>query len=114
MLASSRTMMMPNPSWKSSNQGITTDSTMKVEYIKTSEAAMEAVLIKNYIQKLGVVPSITEPVVIFCDNNRAIAPAKESRSHHRSKYILRLYLSLERWLEEVTFRWNESTQQKMQ
>ncbi|KAL0453532.1 UNVERIFIED_CONTAM: hypothetical protein Slati_1331300 [Sesamum latifolium] len=46
---------------------------------------------KNYIQELGVVPSIAEPVVIFCDNNGAITQAKESRSHHRSKHILRHY-----------------------
>ncbi|KAL0462622.1 UNVERIFIED_CONTAM: Retrovirus-related Pol polyprotein from transposon RE1 [Sesamum latifolium] len=37
------------------------------------------------------VPSIVEPVVIFCDNNGAIAQAKEPRSHHRSKHILRRY-----------------------
>ncbi|KAL0308959.1 UNVERIFIED_CONTAM: hypothetical protein Sradi_5838200 [Sesamum radiatum] len=49
---------------------------------------------KNYIQELGVVPSIAEPVVIFCDNNGAIAQAKELRSHHRSKHILRRYLLL--------------------
>ncbi|KAL0411057.1 UNVERIFIED_CONTAM: Retrovirus-related Pol polyprotein from transposon RE2 [Sesamum latifolium] len=46
---------------------------------------------KNYIQELGVVPSIAEPVVIFGDNNGAIAQAKESRSHHRSKHILKHY-----------------------
>ncbi|KAL0286342.1 UNVERIFIED_CONTAM: hypothetical protein Sradi_7150900 [Sesamum radiatum] len=46
---------------------------------------------KNYIQELGLVPSIAEPVVIFCDNNGAIAQAKEPRSHHRSKYILGRY-----------------------
>ncbi|KAL0283241.1 UNVERIFIED_CONTAM: hypothetical protein Sangu_2902100 [Sesamum angustifolium] len=46
---------------------------------------------KNYIQELGVVPSIVELVVIFCDNNGAIAQAKESRCHHRSKVILRQY-----------------------
>ncbi|KAL0411619.1 UNVERIFIED_CONTAM: Retrovirus-related Pol polyprotein from transposon RE2, partial [Sesamum latifolium] len=56
-----------------------------------SEAAKEAVWMKNYIQELGVVPSIAEPVVIFCDNNGAIAQAKKSRSHHRSKHILRRY-----------------------
>ncbi|KAL0362003.1 UNVERIFIED_CONTAM: hypothetical protein Scaly_1155500 [Sesamum calycinum] len=44
---------------------------------------------KNYIQELAVVPSIAEPVVIFCDNNRTIAQAKELRSHHKSKHILR-------------------------
>ncbi|KAL0282077.1 UNVERIFIED_CONTAM: Retrovirus-related Pol polyprotein from transposon RE2 [Sesamum radiatum] len=46
---------------------------------------------KNYIQELGVVPSIAEPVVIFCDNNGAIAQAKEPRSHHHSKHILSRY-----------------------
>ncbi|KAL0463017.1 UNVERIFIED_CONTAM: Retrovirus-related Pol polyprotein from transposon RE1 [Sesamum latifolium] len=46
---------------------------------------------KNYIQELGVVPTIAEPVVIFCDNNGAIAQANESRFHHRSKHILRRY-----------------------
>ncbi|KAL0307288.1 UNVERIFIED_CONTAM: Retrovirus-related Pol polyprotein from transposon TNT 1-94 [Sesamum radiatum] len=80
--------------WKSSKQDTTTDSTMEVEYIAASEPAKEAVWMKNYIQELGVVPSIVEPVVIFCDNNGAIAQAKELRSHHRSKYIIRRYLLL--------------------
>ncbi|KAL0400195.1 UNVERIFIED_CONTAM: Retrovirus-related Pol polyprotein from transposon TNT 1-94 [Sesamum radiatum] len=77
--------------WKSSKQDTTADSTMEAEYIAASEAAKEAVWMKNYIQELGVVPSIAEPVVIFCDNNGAIAQAKEPRSHHRSKHILRRY-----------------------
>ncbi|KAL0405774.1 UNVERIFIED_CONTAM: Secreted RxLR effector protein [Sesamum latifolium] len=66
--------------WKSSKQDTTTDSTMEAEYIAALEAAKEAVWMKNYIQELGVVPSIAEPIVIFCDNNGAIAQAKESRS----------------------------------
>ncbi|KAL0282949.1 UNVERIFIED_CONTAM: Retrovirus-related Pol polyprotein from transposon TNT 1-94 [Sesamum radiatum] len=77
--------------WKSSKQDTTADSTTEAEYIAASEAAKEAVWMKNYIQELGVVPSIAEPVVIFCDNNGAIAQAKEPRSHHRSKHILRRY-----------------------
>ncbi|KAL0416378.1 UNVERIFIED_CONTAM: Secreted RxLR effector protein [Sesamum latifolium] len=77
--------------WKSSKQDTTADSITEAEYIAASEAAKEAVWMKNYIQELGVVPSIAEPVVIFCDNNGAIAQAKEPRSHHRSKHILRRY-----------------------
>ncbi|KAL0402042.1 UNVERIFIED_CONTAM: Secreted RxLR effector protein [Sesamum latifolium] len=77
--------------WKSSKQGTTAASTTKVEYIAAWAAAKEAVWMKNYIQELGVVPIIAEPVIIFCDNNGAIAQAKEPRSHHRSKYILRRY-----------------------
>ncbi|KAL0284258.1 UNVERIFIED_CONTAM: Retrovirus-related Pol polyprotein from transposon TNT 1-94 [Sesamum radiatum] len=77
--------------WKRSKQDTMADSTTKAEYIAASEAAKEAVWMKNYIQELGVVPSIAEPVVIFCDNNGAIAQVKEPRSHHRSKHILRRY-----------------------
>ncbi|KAL0455015.1 UNVERIFIED_CONTAM: hypothetical protein Slati_0840700 [Sesamum latifolium] len=67
------------------------DFTTEAEYIAASKAAKEAIWIKNCIQELGVVPSIVEPVVIFCDNNGAIAQAKEPRSHHRFKHILRRY-----------------------
>ncbi|KAK4420095.1 Retrovirus-related Pol polyprotein from transposon TNT 1-94 [Sesamum alatum] len=77
--------------WKSSKQATTADSTTEAAYIAASEAAKEAVWMRNYIQELGVVPSIAKLVVIFCDNNGAIAQAKEPRSHHRSKHILRRY-----------------------
>ncbi|KAL0416541.1 UNVERIFIED_CONTAM: Retrovirus-related Pol polyprotein from transposon TNT 1-94 [Sesamum latifolium] len=77
--------------WKSFKHDTTADSTTEVEYIAASEAAKEAVWMKNYFQELGVVPSIAEPVVIFCDNNGTIAQAKEPRSHHKSKHILRYY-----------------------
>ncbi|KAL0457809.1 UNVERIFIED_CONTAM: Copia protein [Sesamum latifolium] len=80
--------------WKSSKQDTTEDSTTEAEYIAASEAAKEAVWIKKYIQELGVVPSIVEPVVIYCDNNGTVAQAKKPRSHHRSKHILRRYLLL--------------------
>ncbi|KAL0412061.1 UNVERIFIED_CONTAM: Retrovirus-related Pol polyprotein from transposon TNT 1-94 [Sesamum latifolium] len=72
-------------------QDTTADSTTEAEYIAASEAAKEAIWMKNYIQELGVVPSIAEPGVIFCDNNGAIAQAKEPRSHPHSKHILRRY-----------------------
>ncbi|KAL0427872.1 UNVERIFIED_CONTAM: hypothetical protein Slati_2962000 [Sesamum latifolium] len=59
---------------------------------------------KNYIQELGVVPSIAEPVVIFCDNNGAIAQEKERRYHHRSKHILRRYHLLREMLSRGDVR----------
>ncbi|KAL0405996.1 UNVERIFIED_CONTAM: Retrovirus-related Pol polyprotein from transposon TNT 1-94 [Sesamum latifolium] len=92
--------------WKSSKQATTTDSTTEAEYIAASEAAKEAFWIKNYIQELGVVPSIAEPVVIFCDNNGAIAQAMESRSHHRSKHILRRYHLLRETVSRGDIRMN--------
>ena len=78
-------------SWKSSKQETTVDSTTESEYIVTSEAAKEAVWIKKVITELGVVPIIVHPILLYCDNNGAIAQAKEPRSHQRSKHILRRY-----------------------
>ncbi|KAK8584146.1 hypothetical protein V6N12_068394 [Hibiscus sabdariffa] len=78
-------------SWKSSKQDIVTDSTTEAEYIAASEAAKEAVWIKKFITELGVVPSISDAMELYCDNNGAIAQAKEPRSHQRSKHILRRF-----------------------
>ena len=78
-------------SWKSSKQSTVADSTTEAEYIAASEAAKEAVWIRKFIAELGVVPSISNPVDLYCDNNGAIAQAKEPRSHQKSKHIQRRY-----------------------
>lgn len=77
--------------WKSSKQDTVADSTTEAEYIAASEAAKEAVWIKKFISELGVVPAIVEAIPVYCDNNGAIAQAKEPRSHQRSKHVLRRY-----------------------
>ena len=68
-------------SWKCSKQSPVADSTTEVEYIVASNAAKEAVWIKKFITDLEVVPNITNPVDVYCDNNGAIAQAKEPISH---------------------------------
>ena len=76
---------------KSSKQSIVAYSTTKAEYIVASDATKEEVWTKKFIIELDVVPSITNPVNLYCDNNGVIAQAKEPRSHQRSKHILRRY-----------------------
>lgn len=78
-------------SWKSSKQDTTADSTTKAEYMAAAEAAKEGVWIKKFISELGVVPSINDPIPLFCDNTGAIAQAKEPRSHQKTKHIVRRY-----------------------
>lgn len=46
---------------------------------------------QKFISKLNVVPSVVDPVTLYCDNNGAIAHAKEPISHQRSKYIFRRF-----------------------
>ncbi|GJZ87039.1 hypothetical protein Tco_0658649 [Tanacetum coccineum] len=61
-----------------------------VEYIAAFDASKEAVWIRKFISGLGVVPTIEEPINMYCDNTRAIAIAKDhgvtkgaSRDHSR-------------------------------
>ncbi|PKI50683.1 hypothetical protein CRG98_028920 [Punica granatum] len=65
------------------------NSTTEAEYIAVSNAAKEAVLIKKFVTELVVIPSIADPVNLYCDNNGAIAQAKETGSHQRSKHIFK-------------------------
>ena len=64
---------------KSSKQSFVAYSTIEIEYIAASDAAKEEVWIKEFIIELDVVPSITNLVNLYCDNNGAIAQAKEPR-----------------------------------
>ena len=77
--------------WKSSKQDTTADSTTEDGHIAASDSAKEAVWIKKFITELGVVPSIVDPIPVYCDNNGAVAQAKEPRSHQKSKHVLRRY-----------------------
>ncbi|KAD6454688.1 hypothetical protein E3N88_09394 [Mikania micrantha] len=77
--------------WRSSKQSVVAQSTTESEYIAASEAAKEAAWMKKFMTDLGVVPSIRKPLEILCDNTGSIAQAKEPRSHHRSKHILRQF-----------------------
>jgi hypothetical protein len=78
-------------SWKSFKQDTVADSTIETEYIVASKAAKEAIWIRNFISKLGVVPSASSPMDLYCDNSGTISQAKEPREHKRAKYVLRHY-----------------------
>jgi hypothetical protein len=78
-------------SWNSSKQDTVADSTCESEYIAASEAAKEAIWIKNFLEDLGVVPSVQDPIEIFCDNEGAVALTKEPKDHGKSRHIDRKY-----------------------
>jgi hypothetical protein len=64
---------------------------MKAEYIASSEAAKEAVWVRNFVYELGVVPSVSSPIDLYCDNSGAISQVKIPRAHKRAKHILWRY-----------------------
>ena len=87
-------------SWSSSKQSVVAGSTCEAEYMAASEAANEGVWMKEFISDLGLIPSASGPMKIFCDNTRAIALAKESRFHKRTKHIKRCFNSIRHQVSE--------------
>ena len=77
--------------WRSIKQSSIADSTMEAEYIAASEAAKEAVWLKNFLSDLEVVPNMDKPITLYCDNSGVVANSKEPRSHKRGKHIERKY-----------------------
>ena len=86
-------------SWKSSKQETVADSTIEAEYIAASEAAKKGVWISNFLLDLGVVPAMSSPLDVYCDNNGAIAQAREPRQHQKNKHILRKYHLIRQFVE---------------
>lgn len=66
-------------------------STIEAEYIAASEAAKEAVWMRNFLMDLGVIQGSSNPLDMYCDNNGAIAQATEPRQHHKKKHIIMRY-----------------------
>ncbi|GJT70189.1 retrotransposon protein, putative, ty1-copia subclass [Tanacetum coccineum] len=54
--------------WKSSKQSTTVMFAIVAKYIDALEAAMEAIWIRKSISKLGIVPTINNPIKMLCDN----------------------------------------------
>ncbi|GKA08581.1 putative retrotransposon protein [Tanacetum coccineum] len=76
--------------WKSTKQNIFATSSTDAEYIAAFDASKEAVWIQKFISGLGVVPTIKEPINMYCDNIGVIAIVKDHRvtkgaTHFRAK-----------------------------
>ncbi|GJW96719.1 hypothetical protein Tco_0178527 [Tanacetum coccineum] len=64
-------------------------------FVLNGDASKEAVWVRKFISRLGVVPTIEEPIKMYCDNIRAITIANESgitkgaRHYHAKVHYLR-------------------------
>ena len=69
-------------------------STCEAEYMEASEAAQEAIWVKEFIIDLGVIPNASGPMTLFCDNTGAIALTMEPRFHRKTRHIKRRFNSI--------------------
>ena len=49
---------------------------------------------KEFITDQGVIPNVSGPMNLFCDNTGAIALAKEPRFHRKTRHIKRRFNSI--------------------
>ncbi|GJY61946.1 retrotransposon protein, putative, ty1-copia subclass [Tanacetum coccineum] len=78
--------------WKSTKKSIFATSSINAEYIVAFDASKETVWIRKFIYGLGVVPTIEEPINMYCDNTGVIAIAKDhgitkGARHFRAKVL---------------------------
>ena len=72
-------------SWTTRKQNTVALSSTEAEYVSLSQAACEAIWLRNVLQEFGV--SIVEPTQIFEDNQSCMRIAEEPRDHRRMKHV---------------------------
>nr|GEX17430.1 hypothetical protein [Tanacetum cinerariifolium] len=74
--------------WKSAKPRIFATLSAEAEYIAAFNASKEAVWVRKFIFELGVVPTIEEPISMYCDNTGAIAIANKSKITKGARHFL--------------------------
>ena len=72
-------------SWSSKKQNIVLLSSTKAEYVAQTHTAKEAIWLRSFISKLT--GGDAKLLTILCDNQGAIALAKDNKFHARTKHI---------------------------
>ena len=81
------TLRVTSVNWRSIEQQCIADSIIEAKYVTTTEAAKEADWLKKFLLELGVVPQDQLLIIIYYDNNGAIAQSKTPRNHKGRKHI---------------------------
>jgi hypothetical protein len=76
-------------SWRSCKQTLKAKSTMELKYIATADVANEAVWLQKFVLELGVLPGMSDPIHIHCDDTAAIMEIRELGTHSVDKPVLR-------------------------
>ncbi|GJV40751.1 retrotransposon protein, putative, ty1-copia subclass [Tanacetum coccineum] len=69
-------------------------STAKAEYIVAFDASKEAVWVRKFISRLGVVPTIEKPINMYCDNTNESGITKGVRHFHAKVHYLRKVIEM--------------------
>ena len=85
-------------SWSAKKQSVVAQSSTEAEYIGLTHAAKELIWGRMLLKDIGV-PQM-EPTTLYCDNQGAIALAKDNQHHARTKHIAVRYHFIRQAVEE--------------
>jgi hypothetical protein len=74
-------------SWKSSNQTVTTSSTMYAEFVACYETMGQVNWLKKFVPSLKVVDNIYRPLKLYCDNSPAVQYAQNNKLSGAAEHI---------------------------
>nr|GEW84112.1 hypothetical protein [Tanacetum cinerariifolium] len=77
--------------WRILKQDTIAMSYIEADYVVVSEAAKAAYWMKKVIEELGVVPSIENPVKVYCNNSSTILLASECITQRCGRHILHIH-----------------------
>ena len=72
-------------SWSSKKQGVVSLSSTEVEYVTQMHAAKEGIWLRSFMKEIQ--GGEEKPLTISCNNQGAIALAKDNKFHVRTKHI---------------------------
>ena len=72
-------------SWSSKKQAVVSLSSTEAEYVAATHAAKEALWYRQFFREVS--RPLSKPVLIYSDNQGAIALTKDDRYHARTKHI---------------------------
>ena len=84
-------------SWQSKKQATVAKLSTEAEYVPLSIASQEAIWLRRLIKDIKI--KLTEPTILFEDNQSTIELSKNPKHHNRTKHIDVSYLSV---CEKVT------------
>ena len=87
-------------SWKSKKQSSVVLSTAEAEYMALASSAQEAVWMRQLSSEIGI--EYTKPVIIYEDNQSAIAMTKNPQFHGRTKHIAIKYHYIRKQVNDGT------------